>query len=84
MASFNSFLVFVFRLSVFFVFVFLSSAQVPDNDEQFVPDYQAESCKYSMNHPFLKNTYLYIDIWLFIFVIYCVICDHVIAPFAVR
>lgn len=29
-------------LSVFF----LSSAQVPDNDEQFVPDYQAESCKY--------------------------------------
>ena len=74
---------FLFFVCLFFVFVFLSSAQVPDNDEQFVPDYQAESCKYSMNHHFLKNMYLYIYIWVFIF-IYCVICSHVIAPFAGR
>lgn len=38
-----------FSLNFFFNF-FFSSAQVPDNDEQFVPDYQAESCKYSMTH----------------------------------
>jgi len=67
---------------LFFVFVFLSSAQVPDNDEQFVPDYQAESCKYRMNHRFLKNMSLYIYIWLFVFVIYCVIRGHVVVPFA--
>lgn len=35
----------------------LSSAQVPDNDEQFVPDYQAESCKYSMAYHLALNIY---------------------------
>ena len=34
----------------FFIFFFPPSAQVPDNDEQFVPDYQAESCKYRVTH----------------------------------
>lgn len=38
-----------FSLNFFFNF-FFPSAQVPDNDEQFVPDYQAESCKYSLTH----------------------------------
>ena len=37
-------------LIFFFFFSFFPSAQVPDNDEQFVPDYQAESCKYSMTY----------------------------------
>lgn len=31
----------------FFFFSFSSSAQVPDNDEQFVPDFQTENCKTS-------------------------------------
>lgn len=54
MASFNSCFLFCFG------FVFFSSAQVPDNDEQFVPDYQAESCKYTTNHHFLKvNIFVY-------------------------
>lgn len=37
-------------LLIFKIFLFSSSAQVPDNDEQSVPDYQAESGKYSMPH----------------------------------
>lgn len=37
-------------LLIFKIFLFSSSAQVPDNDEQSVPDYQAESGKYSLSH----------------------------------
>lgn len=47
-------------LTGFFSFVF--TAQVPD-DEQFVPDFQSDSCEYLILHPFSQTCGLSVSKW---------------------
>jgi len=38
----------LYNNNAYFNLLVFSAAQVPDNDEQFVPDFHSENCKYSM------------------------------------